>query len=90
MIGPHFYKHLDKDDKIEIKLDLSDLARMVNDMNYGTQRFLSHLLDVRREALKAVIEEYQQRSLPDIAENVRLEGDPLADGIEALLKQGLY
>lgn len=66
------------------------LAEQVEDLNYGTQRFLSHLIDVRRERLQTRIEGYRSRGDHDIAEHALRRGDPLADVIEALLNKDLF
>lgn len=89
-IGPHTYRQLDDKSRLEMTLELREVAERVEDLNYGTQRFLSHLIDIRRDKLTSRIEMYRRRGDDDVAEHVEREGDPLADGIEALLKDGLY
>lgn len=90
MPRPHFYKNLDRDSKLTIDIDMRSLAERVETMNYGTHRFLSHLIDVRRERLAERIKEYAERGHHDVADNVRAEGDQLANGIERMLRDGLY
>lgn len=94
-IGPHYYANLDEDESYEdsrlrIGLPLREIAEKMEAMNYGVQRFLSHLIDVRREHLTARIKKYEDRGDDDIARYVRREGDPLAEGIEKLLKEGYH
>lgn len=89
MNKPHTYRHLDKDSELTLTLDMRSLAERVVNMNYGTHRLLSHIIDVRRERLAADIKEYESRGDHDVADLARREGDKLADGIEALLRLGL-
>lgn len=89
-IGPHYYEGLDRDHTIKVALTMREVAERVEDSNYGTQRFLSHLVDVRREHLKKRIEEYRQKGSEDVAAYVERDGDPLADAIERLLQEGYY
>jgi hypothetical protein len=89
MSAPHFYRGLDKDDRLRVELTTRELAERLVDMNYGVHRLLSHLVDVRRERLADKIAVYRARGDHDIAKNVEHEGDPLADGILALLARGL-
>lgn len=86
----HYYVHLDEDDPVQVILPLRKLAEQIHAMNCGVHRFLSHLVDVRREALMSRIERYESRGDEDIANNVRREGDPLADEIERMLGEEKY
>jgi hypothetical protein len=88
-IGPHYYRGLDDGSALEVNIGLREVAERVEDLNYGTQRFLSHLIDVRREALAQRIKTYRDRGDDDVAALVEREGGLLADGIEALLNDGL-
>lgn len=90
MPRPHFYKNLDSDSRLTLDIDMRSLAELIESMNYGTHRFLSHLIDVRREHLAERIKQYEARGDHDIANNVRAEGDRMADGIERMLRDGLY
>lgn len=90
MIEQHTYRHLDEDSKFQIQLDLRDVAERIDKLNYGTQRFLSHLVDVRRERHAARIAKYEREGHRDIAENLRREGDELAEEILNLLNRGLF
>ncbi len=89
-IGPHYYNGLDKDYTIKTELTMREIAERVEASNYGTQRFLSHLVDVRRERLKSRIAEYVRDGKQDVATYVAAEGDPLADAIERILQEGYY
>lgn len=42
------YDHLNEKDKLMLSISLDQLAAKVEAMNYGTQRFLSALVRVRR------------------------------------------
>lgn len=68
---------------------MRELVERVADMNYGVHQFLSHLVDVRRSRLHQQIEVLRGRGDNDVADLATREGDPLADGIARLLKQGL-
>jgi hypothetical protein len=95
-IGPHYYRGLDSnrehhDGGLAIpSIPLRNVAEKIEEMNYGVHRFLSHLIDVRRERLAATIKMYRDKGDEDIAAYVEREGDQLATGIEQLLKEGLY
>lgn len=89
MTRPHYYDGLDTDSKITLEIDMRSLAERIVGMNYGEHRLLSHLIDARRARLAARIVAYRQKGLADVADSVQRRGDPLADGIEALLLQGL-
>lgn len=89
MIRPHQYRHLDKDSKVRIEIDLLEVAKKIDAMNYGVQRFLSHLLDVRRERHAERIKAAEARD-PEVAAYIRRTGDELAEGIEKLLQAGLF
>jgi len=86
----HTYKHLDEDSKLSVKVDMRELVEMVDRMNYGSRRFLSHLVDVRRERLADDIKKYRNRGHDDIANSLELRGDQLANAIEAALNNGAY
>lgn len=91
--GPHFYRGLDdsayNDGAMRLSLSLREVAVKIEHMNYGVHRFLSHLIDVRREELKMRIEGYKMLGDDDVAASVERRGDPLVDGIERLLNDGL-
>jgi hypothetical protein len=90
MPEPHFYKALDKDGRLELSAPLREIAEQIVEMNYGVHRLLSHLIDVRRERLARTVMTYRESDETlDIAESVERRGDPLADGLEALLKADL-
>lgn len=86
---PHTYAHLDRDSSLTVQVPMRKLAEDVEHLNYGTHRFLSHLIDVRRALVASRVEELRRRGDHDVAEYALRQGDPLADGIEALLVQGL-
>lgn len=90
MIGPHTYKHLDKDSKLEVRVELQDVVKKIVSMNYGVQRFLSHLVDERRKIHNERIAAYQERGEVDIALRLTKDGDPMAEGINKLLETGLF
>lgn len=46
----HSYKHLDKDDKFTIEMDMKQVVKNVNSINYGVHRFISELIDIRRSS----------------------------------------
>lgn len=52
MPKPHYYKHLDdsKSHNINIELNMEQLARMVCKTNYGLHRFISEVIDIKRES----------------------------------------
>jgi hypothetical protein len=87
---PHTYAHLDRDSSVSVQIPMRKLAEDVEHLNYGTHRFLSHLIDVRRALAASRVEELRQRGDHDVAAYALREGDPLVDGIEALLAKGLY
>src|SRR5690242_5304976 len=95
-IGPHYYSDLDKkddgyhDSAFRVSIPLREVAEKVDAMNYGIHRFLSHLVDVRREELAKRIKEYRDRGDEDVARFAEREGDRLADEIERLLHEGYY
>lgn len=73
MSKKHDYKHLDNGWELEVKFTMEQLAKMVDDLNYGTHRFLSELVDYRRK-------KYDDNGwLPD----------RLGNEIEKLLNEGL-
>lgn len=92
-IGPHYYRGLDEGkeySQLKIEISLRELAEKVESMNYGAHRFLSHLIDVRRERNEARWQTYRDRGDHDIADSAEKEGDLLVEGLEALLKAGGY
>ncbi len=92
-IGPHYYKGLDEGEhahNVRIELTMRELAERIDAQNYGTQRFLSHLADVRLERLRQKIKEYEAKGDEDIALMLRREGDPLIEEILRMLKAGYY
>ncbi|MFD0587747.1 hypothetical protein ACFQZE_07010 [Paenibacillus sp. GCM10027627] len=48
----HFYKHLDNDinHRFKIDLDMRSLVEQVDKTNYGIHRFISELIDIRRQS----------------------------------------
>jgi hypothetical protein len=92
----HMYRHLDDDgehrtgDRLTVRMTTREVAEQIEAMNYGLHRFLSHIVDVRRERLAAKIAKYREQGSGDVAAYVEREGDQLADAIEALLEKGLY
>jgi hypothetical protein len=68
------YDHLNEDSRLELSVDMDELAKKIEKMNYGTHRFLSALVRARRKSDKCH----------------SLDRDELADGIEALLNKGLF
>jgi len=87
---PHYYAGLDKDSKMAVELPLREVAERVVEMNYGTHRFLSHLVDVRRERLAARVAHYRELGDENVAQSVERRGDPLADAIEKQLHEEQY
>ncbi len=89
---PHLFKSLDwnEADNVRVPINMRDLVEMVNGLQYGTHRFLSHLIDVRREALAEKIARYRARGDHDVAASAEASGDPLIGILEAALKDGLY
>jgi hypothetical protein len=49
---PHYYKHLDKDKNcnVNIELNMEQLAEMVCKANYGLHRFISEVIDIKRQS----------------------------------------
>jgi hypothetical protein len=89
-IGPHAYRHIDDDSKLKVELSTRELAERISRMNYGVHRFLSHLVDVRREELARRIDMYRKEGRRVVADMAEADGDRMADGIEKLLLEGLY
>ncbi len=86
-----YYDALDRTSKLEVpSLSLREVAEKVNEMQRGTHRLLSHLIDVRREALQQLIVLYKTRGDDDIAYSVQRRGDRLAEAIEKLLIEQVY
>ncbi|PHA03017.1 hypothetical protein COE51_01350 [Bacillus pseudomycoides] len=50
--GKHYYKHLDKEKhcNVNIELNMEQLAQMVCNANYGLHRFISEVIDIKRES----------------------------------------
>lgn len=48
----HSYKHLDKDKNcnVNIELNMEQLAHMVCRANYGLHRFISEVIDIKRNS----------------------------------------
>lgn len=67
------YDHQNKADKLKVSLNLKQVARTVEQMNYGTHRFLSALVKIRRT--KRYREENPHAKM-------------LTDSIEAALNKG--
>lgn len=67
------YDHLNRNDKFTLEMDMEEVARKIEKMNYGTHRFLYALVRIRRA--DPVIE-----ASPG--------GKLLTDGIERLLNKG--
>jgi len=86
----HYYGHLDRDSKLTMELDLRQVAEQLVLLPYGAHRLLSHLIDVRRERFATLIARQEASGDLRIADNMRREGDRLANGIAALLESGLY
>lgn len=86
MYGQHYYKQLDETSKVEIEIDMRKLAELVDGLNYGTHRFLSHLLDVRRDALRARVAGHRARGHEDVAESAERAGDVIVKALEDLFK----
>lgn len=55
MPQPHYYKHLDKEKScnVNIEMDMEQLAKKVCGVNYGLHRFLSEVIDIKRESVWA-------------------------------------
>lgn len=87
----HCYRGLDRTGGLELpSIGMRELAERIEATNYGVHRLLSHLVDVRREALERYIAEYEHRGDYGIARSVRDCGDPLMEGIERLLDAGHF
>lgn len=52
MSGQHYYKHLenDKSCNVNIELNMEQLAQMVCSANYGLHRFISEVIDIKRQS----------------------------------------
>jgi hypothetical protein len=85
----HFYRHLDHDSKLTMELDLRKVAEQIASMNYGVHRLLSHLVDVRRESFDTLVIQQETHGRHQLADDMRCEGDRLAEGLAALLESGL-
>lgn len=89
----HYYRHLDDEPhahRLTVELTTREVAERIVDLNHGTHRLLSHLVDVRRERLAERIATYRARGDHDIADGVEKRGDELAEAIAALLERALY
>lgn len=67
------YDHINKESPLEITVDIEDLAKRIEAMNYGTHRLLSALVRIRRK-------DTETESFPECR--------MLTDGIEELLNRG--
>jgi hypothetical protein len=66
-----YYKHLNEEDNLSVKVSLPEMAKQVYDLNYGQQRFLCELLKLR-ESSKDVgkpIFDRQTKQLRDLIES---------------------
>jgi len=87
---PHHYRHLDRDSKLTMELDLRQVAEQLVALPYGVHRLLSHLVDVRRERFHMLVARQEASGDLRIADDMRREGDRLAEGIATLLESGLH
>jgi hypothetical protein len=78
------YDHLNETGKLVIEIDIPELAKMVDRMNYGTHRFLSALIPILRERNEKM-NEIMRKDYPDYEQPCLL-----ADGIQALLDNDLF
>lgn len=91
MTTQHSYKGLDGGDAdVEVRISMRKLAEMVVELNHGAHRFLSHLIDVRRERLALKIKQYRDCGDKNIAASVERRGDPIVDALERVLSEGAY
>lgn len=92
MSRQHYYKGLDEsgDHDLAVSIDMRKLAEQVDQLTYGTQRLLSHLVDVRREALAKRVAKYRERGDHDVADGAAARGDRLAEAIAKLLDEGEF
>ena len=53
MPKPHYYKHLDEEKtcNVNIEMNMEQLAKEVCGVNYGLHRFLSEVIDIKRESV---------------------------------------
>jgi len=79
------YDHLNDASKLTIEIDIPELAKMVDRMNYGTHRFLSALIPILRER-NDKMNEMMKETCSDYKDQPCL----LADGIQALLDNDLF
>ncbi len=86
----HDYRGLDADSAITLEISMRDLVERVVDLNRGTHRFLSHLVDVLRERRDADEARYRAQGDNDVADYVKRGGSPIAEGIAELLEKGLW
>lgn len=89
MTRRHTYRHMDKE-PLEIRINILDLVKLVSEENYGVHRFLSNLVDVRREGHAQRIANYRRQGNHDTADRLDREKDKLAEGINQLLEEGLF
>ena len=80
-IKPGFYDGLNNHEVYNPKFhqpSIAEIVKAVDSANYGTHRFLSELIRVRKERLNEFRKKY-----PD-------EKDELMEGIEKLLNEGCF
>ncbi len=46
--GKDYYKHLNKTGKFTVEVDMVDVVKQVESMNYGVHRFISELINIRK------------------------------------------
>lgn len=76
MPQPHFYKHLDESDprvrpqdNMTVTFNMHDLAHHVTSANYGLHRFLSVVIDIKRQSAYE-----EDHVLADKLERILLDG----------------
>lgn len=92
-MSQHDYKHLDEGpyaSPFEISMTTREVAERIAALNYGVHRFLSHLIDVRRERRSARVQEHLDDGEYDLATALDAKRDELADELEKILARGVY
>lgn len=79
------YKHLNECTPLKVIYPMEQLVKDICDLNYGSHRLLSALVDELRERARKQDAKFTAK-WPDH----KAEGSPLADGIEVLLNKGFY
>jgi hypothetical protein len=88
--GTSIYDHMNESHPISLPLDMELLARVIDSANYGSVRFLSAWVRVRKERHAERAALYRSRGDAKLADVIEKEGDILALAVEQLLRRGEF